>query len=137
LAEEERHSMIPSDVEGLVKRLREANAAVLKAYKGDGKPALSELFEESASTLESLQAQLSLANEKITAQNIRIGEQHMALSTARADALEEAAKVALSAKLPKDYQWGHDAMESFDFGKERAATAIHSLADQAPKPGPA
>lgn len=36
----------------------------------------------------------------------------------------EDAKLARNAKLPRGYQWGHDAMEQFNFGKERAALAI-------------
>lgn len=37
---------------------------------------------------------------------------------------EQCAKRAESARLPRGYQWGHDAMEQFNFGKERAAKAI-------------
>lgn len=40
---------------------------------------------------------------------------------------ERHAKAAMKAKLPKGYQWGHDAMEQFNFGKKRAADAIRSL----------
>lgn len=38
---------------------------------------------------------------------------------------------AISAQLPSHYQWGHDAMEQFNFGKERAAQAIE---EGRPKP---
>lgn len=40
------------------------------------------------------------------------------------EGFEAAAKVAREAKLPTGYLWGRDAMEQFDFGKERAAKAI-------------
>lgn len=43
-------------------------------------------------------------------------------------ALEAAKAAALAAKLPSNYQWGADAMESFNFGKECAAKAIEALA---------
>lgn len=36
------------------------------------------------------------------------------------------AQAAERAVLPDHYQWGHDAMEQFDFGKERAAAAIRA-----------
>lgn len=39
-------------------------------------------------------------------------------------ALEKCATLAEQAKLPRGFQWGHDAMEQFNFGKERAAAAI-------------
>lgn len=39
---------------------------------------------------------------------------------------EACAQVAESAALPEHYQWGHDAMEQFDFGKERAAEDIRA-----------
>jgi hypothetical protein len=37
---------------------------------------------------------------------------------------EAAAQVARDAKLPSHFRWGHNAMEQFNFGKERAAKAI-------------
>lgn len=37
---------------------------------------------------------------------------------------KECAARALAAKLPDNFRWGADAMEQFDFGKERAAKAI-------------
>lgn len=37
---------------------------------------------------------------------------------------EQCARRAMSARLPRGYEWGHDAMEQFNFGKERAAKAI-------------
>jgi hypothetical protein len=43
---------------------------------------------------------------------------------ARAEGMREAIDAAQTAQLPAGYQWGRDAMESFNFGKERAATAI-------------
>lgn len=42
-------------------------------------------------------------------------------------ALERAAQAAASAQLPAHFQWGHDATEQFEFGKERAADAIRAL----------
>jgi hypothetical protein len=45
----------------------------------------------------------------------------------REKAIREAANAAKNAKLPDHYQWGHDAMEQFDFGKERAELAILAL----------
>lgn len=41
--------------------------------------------------------------------------------------LEEAATACLEATLPSGYVYGHDAMELFNFGKERGATAIRAL----------
>lgn len=53
-----------------------------------------------------------------------------AIKAARADerakAMEEAAQRAERARLPRGYRWGHDAMEQFNFGKERAAKAIRA-----------
>ena len=37
------------------------------------------------------------------------------------------------AQLPEQYRWGHDAMEQFNFGKERAAVAIRALQPEEPK----
>jgi hypothetical protein len=47
-----------------------------------------------------------------------------ALTKAIADERGACAQAAKDARLPKGYQWGHDAMEQFNFGKERAALAI-------------
>lgn len=41
--------------------------------------------------------------------------------------VEEAALAAEAATLPEGCRWGEDAMEQFDFGKERAALAIRGL----------
>lgn len=49
-------------------------------------------------------------------------------ATGRRRGLEEAALVCESATLPDGYQWGRDALESFNFGKERAALSILALA---------
>lgn len=49
------------------------------------------------------------------------------MEAVRAAALEDAAKVAEGATLPENYQWGADAMRSFNFGKARAAAAIRAL----------
>ena len=43
------------------------------------------------------------------------------------EVLRRAAKAAREAQLPAGYQWGEDAMESFNFGKERAALAVEAL----------
>lgn len=43
------------------------------------------------------------------------------------DERERCARAAESAKLPRRYQWGHDAMEQFNFGKDRAAATIRRL----------
>lgn len=48
------------------------------------------------------------------------------IAQALAEQREADAKKALAAKLPKGYQWGRDAMESFNYGKERAAAAIRT-----------
>lgn len=53
--------------------------------------------------------------------------------------VEDAAEAALNAQLPNGYQWGEDAMEQFNFGKQRAADAIRALprthaAGEAPDP---
>lgn len=45
---------------------------------------------------------------------------------------ERMAEAAENAQLPEGYQWGHDAMEQFDFGKKCAALAIRALS---PSPG--
>jgi hypothetical protein len=47
------------------------------------------------------------------------------------------ATIARAAKLPRGFQWGHDAMEQFDFGRERAALAIEkaSRRDDTPQEG--
>lgn len=37
---------------------------------------------------------------------------------------DEAAKIAEGATLPEHFIWGNDAMEQFNFGKERAALAV-------------
>jgi hypothetical protein len=47
-----------------------------------------------------------------------------ALTKAIADERAACARAAKNAKLPKGFQRGHDAMEQFNFGKERAALAI-------------
>lgn len=46
------------------------------------------------------------------------------------EVLAKAADAAESATLPDGYQWGDDAMESFNFGKERAAEAVRALAGE-------
>lgn len=51
-----------------------------------------------------------------------------------AEGVEAAAKAALAAGLPDGYDWGRDAMEQFDFGKERAAVAIRALTPPTPDP---
>jgi hypothetical protein len=48
------------------------------------------------------------------------------------EALKLAAEVGLAAKLPDYYQWGHDAMEQFEVGKEYAADAIRALIPERP-----
>lgn len=44
-----------------------------------------------------------------------------------AKAIEDAAQAAENAGLPSNFHWGEDAMESFNFGKKRAADAIRQL----------
>lgn len=56
----------------------------------------------------------------------------LALDAAWRRGIEEAARVAGSAKLPEHYRWGHDAMEQFTFGLRRAVEAIRALADKEP-----
>ncbi|MGI9489160.1 MAG: hypothetical protein ACR2RF_25395 [Geminicoccaceae bacterium] len=51
-----------------------------------------------------------------------------------AEARAQDVEAARSANLPDGYQWGDDAMEQFNFGKERAAQAIEALAAPAPEP---
>lgn len=46
---------------------------------------------------------------------------------ARLDALSEAERAALNAKLPPEFQWGKDALEAFEYGKQCAARAIRSI----------
>jgi hypothetical protein len=48
---------------------------------------------------------------------------------------KRAAQACESATLPKGYQWGDDAMESFNFGKKRGATAIRALPIEEPDNG--
>lgn len=45
------------------------------------------------------------------------------------DTIERCAQAAENATLPDGYIWGRDALEQFDFGKERAAEAIRALGD--------
>lgn len=46
---------------------------------------------------------------------------------------ERCSRLAERAQLPRGYQWGHDAMEQFNFGKERARKAIlRGRADREP-----
>lgn len=45
----------------------------------------------------------------------------------RSGAMLEAEQTALDATLPAGFQWGREATESFEFGKQRAAQAIHAL----------
>lgn len=45
------------------------------------------------------------------------------------DGIDAAAMAARGAKLPDGYIWGRDALEQFDFGKQRAEAAILALAD--------
>lgn len=47
-----------------------------------------------------------------------------AIETALNNQREIDAKKAERARLPRHFQWGRDAMEQFNFGKERAAKAI-------------
>ena len=47
-------------------------------------------------------------------------------AAAVAEERDACAAAAEAAQLPNHYQWGHDAMEQFDFGKERAAAAIRA-----------
>ncbi len=42
----------------------------------------------------------------------------------RRNAMDLAAEIARNAQMPPHYYWGGDAMESFEFGKQRAAQAI-------------
>lgn len=58
--------------------------------------------------------------------NSEVGRR-MRVRLAVADALRDAENAALAAKLPDGFQWGADAMESFEFGKKRAAAAIHAI----------
>lgn len=51
---------------------------------------------------------------------------------ARAQAFEECEKIAKTALLPDHFQWGHDAMEQFDFTKEHVADAIRARAKETP-----
>lgn len=53
-----------------------------------------------------------------------------ALTTARREQAERDAQLAESANLPHGYLWGRNAMESFNFGKERAAAAIRAGAKE-------
>ena len=54
-------------------------------------------------------------------------EIRQAEAAARRKALEAAESAARDATLPERYQWGDDAMEQFNFGKQRAAEAIRVL----------
>lgn len=67
------------------------------------------------------------------AQQMRGALQGLADETA-AQTREECAVIAMNATLPEDFQWGHDAMEQFDFGKERAAEAIRAAGNKPTKP---
>lgn len=64
-------------------------------------------------------------------------EYDTAFAAGYAKGVEDAARAATSARLPKGYQWGHDAMEQFNFGKERAADAIRALSTTPPPTVPA
>jgi hypothetical protein len=55
-------------------------------------------------------------------------EERGAADALRKATIEECAQAAEDAKLPPEYQWGHDAMEQFNFGKRRAAEAIRAPA---------
>lgn len=49
------------------------------------------------------------------------------------DERERCARLAQRAQLPRGFQWGRDAMEQFNFGKERARKAIlRGKADREP-----
>lgn len=58
------------------------------------------------------------------------------LRTAKAEGAREEREAcagdAERARLPKGYQWGRDAMEQFNFGKERAALAIRARTQETP-----
>lgn len=41
-------------------------------------------------------------------------------------ALDNAASIAENATLPDGFRWGRDAMESFNFGRKRAALAVRA-----------
>lgn len=43
---------------------------------------------------------------------------------------EQLAAAARNATLPEGYHWGREAMEQFNYGKERAALAILALLNQ-------
>jgi hypothetical protein len=49
------------------------------------------------------------------------------LQEAQDRAFEKAATAAEAATLPDGFQWGREAMESFNFGKKRASLAIRNL----------
>lgn len=51
------------------------------------------------------------------------------LAVERRAGIEAAAMAARGAKLPDDCIWGRDALEQFDFGKQRAEAAIRALVD--------
>ena len=56
-----------------------------------------------------------------------------AIEAALIDEVERCARLAERAQLPRGYQWGRDAMEQFNFGKERARQAIlRGKADREP-----
>jgi hypothetical protein len=55
------------------------------------------------------------------------GSADLARAQAREEALREAARAARNARLPAGYDYGDDALRTFNFGKDRAADAILAL----------
>lgn len=66
----------------------------------------------------------ALLDSSFTAKGVRA-----VLDVALAAERAKCATAARNARLPTEYQWGDDAMQSFIFGKERAALAIEAAGD--------
>jgi hypothetical protein len=81
------------------------------------------------------EAALERSREILTRLADEVATQALLFDQEIADAIQEAVErtieqcelAARRAKLPPNFQWGEEARDNFDFGKEQAARAIRAL----------
>jgi hypothetical protein len=74
---------------------------------------------------------LAWEHESTEARSIWRAIANAAIATIERETIERAIVAAATAKLPDGYQWGREAMSLFNFGLERAVSAIRALSPPA------